>query len=148
MINDLWPPPFFLAGIIDDDPQKLNTEIEGYKVFGNSENLISIIEEQNISDIIVAITGQIQSGMFQSLLEAQERGVDILRMPRVFENLVGRVPIMLLEADWVIRSFVDEVHSNQFYEMLKRLMDIMGGLVGVFFLVILFPFISSGDIPG
>ena len=142
MINDLWPPPFYLAGIIDDDPQKLNTEMEGYKVFGTSENLIPIIEEQNISDIIVAITGQIQSGMFQSLLEAQERGVDILRMPRVFENLVGRVPIMLLEADWVIRSFVDEVHSNQFYEMLKRLMDVMGGLVGVFFLVILFPFIS------
>jgi exopolysaccharide biosynthesis polyprenyl glycosylphosphotransferase len=142
MINDLWPPPFFLAGIIDDDPQKLNTEIEGYKVFGNSENLISIIEEHNISDIIVAITGQIQSGMFHSLLEAQERGVDILRMPRVFENLVGRVPIMLLEADWVIRSFVDEVHSNQFYEMMKRLMDIMGGLVGIFFLVVFFPFIS------
>ena len=142
MINDLWPPPFYLAGIIDDDPQKLNTEIEGYKVFGTSKNLIPIIEEENISDIIVAITGQIQSGMFQSLLEAQERGVDILRMPRVFENLVGRVPIMLLEADWVIRSFVDEVHSNQFYEMLKRLMDVMGGLVGVFFLVILFPFIS------
>jgi exopolysaccharide biosynthesis polyprenyl glycosylphosphotransferase len=142
VINDLWPPPFFLAGIIDDDPLKLGSEIEGYKVYGNSDNLISIIEEQNISDIIVAISGQLQSGMFQSLLEAQERGVDILRMPRVFENLVGRVPIMLLEADWVIRSFVDDVNSNQFYEILKRSIDIIGGLVGLFLLVIFFPFIS------
>jgi len=142
VINDLWPPPFFLVGIIDDDPQKLGKEIEGYKVFGNSEALLSIMEEQNISDIIVAISGQLQSGMFQSLLEAQERGVDILRLPKVFEDLVGRVPIMLLEADWVIRSFVDEVNSNQFYEMVKRLIDILGGLIGVFFFVGLFPFIA------
>ena len=142
VINDLWPPPFFLVGIIDDDPQKLGIEIEGYKVFGNSEALLSIIEEQNISDIIVAISGQLQSRMFQSLLEAQERGVDILRLPKVFEDLVGRVPIMLLEADWVIRSFVDEVNSNQFYEMVKRLIDILGGLIGVFFFVGLFPFIA------
>ena len=142
VINDLWPPPFFLVGIIDDDPQKLGKEIEGYKVFGNSQALLSIIEEQNISDIIVAISGQLQSVMFQSLLEAQERGVDILRLPRVFEDLVGRVPIMLLEADWVIRSFVDEVNSNQFYEMVKRLIDILGGLIGVFFFVGLFPFIA------
>ena len=142
VINDLWPPPFFLAGIIDDDPLKQSQEFEGYKVFGNSETLLSIIEEQNISDIIVAITGQLQGGMFQSLLEAQERGVDILRLPRVFEDLVGRVPIMLLEADWVIRSFVDEVNSNQFYEMVKRLIDIIVGAMGVFFLLALFPFIS------
>lgn len=142
MINDLWPPPFFLAGIIDDDPKKLGKEFEGYKVYGNSEKLLSIIEEQNISDIIVAITGQIQSGMFQSLLEAQERGVDIIRLPRVFEDLVGRVPILLLEADWVIRSFVDEVNSNQFYEMVKRLVDILGGLAGLFFLIILFPLVA------
>ena len=142
VINDLWPPPFFLVGIIDDDPQKLGKEIEGYKVFGNSEALLSIMEEQNISDIIVAISGQLQSGMFQSLLEAQERGVDILRLPKVFEDLVGRVPIMLLEADWVIRSFVDEVNSNQFYEMVMRLVDILGGLIGVFFFVGLFPFIA------
>jgi exopolysaccharide biosynthesis polyprenyl glycosylphosphotransferase len=142
VINDLWPPPFFLAGIIDDDPEKQGKEIEGYEVYGTSDKLLSIIDEQNISDIVVAITGQLQSGMFQSLLEAQERGVDILRMPRVFEDLVGRVPIMLLEADWVIRSFVDEVNSNQFFEMLKRLIDIVGGLIGVTFLAIFFPFIA------
>jgi exopolysaccharide biosynthesis polyprenyl glycosylphosphotransferase len=142
VINDLWPPPFFVAGIIDDDPQKLGKEIEGYQVYGNCDTLLSIIDEQNISDIIVAISGQLHSGMFQSLLEAQERGVDILRLPRVFEDLVGRVPIMLLEADWVIRSFVDDVNSNQFYEMVKRLLDILGGLVGVIALLILLPFIG------
>jgi lipopolysaccharide/colanic/teichoic acid biosynthesis glycosyltransferase len=42
----------------------------------------------------------------------------------------------------VIRSFVDDVNSNQFYEILKRFIDIIGGLAGLFFLVIFFPFIG------
>ncbi len=139
VFNDLWPPPFFIVGIVDDDPEKLNTEIEGYKVLGDGKSLLKIVEEQNVSDIIVAITGQIQSGMFQSLLNAQERGVDIRRMPKVFEELVGRVPIRLLEADWILRSFVDELNANRFYDMGKRLMDIIGGLIGVIILLILLP---------
>lgn len=139
VFNDLWPPPFFVVGIVDDDPEKLNTEIEGFKVLGNSESLLKIVEELNVSDIIVAITGQIQSGMFKSLLIAQERGVDIRRMPKVFEQLVGRVPIRLLEADWILRSFVDEVNANRFYEMGKRLIDIIGGLIGVLILLVLLP---------
>jgi len=142
VINDLWPPPFFIVGIIDDDPDKLDKEIEGYRVLGTSESLINIVAEQNISDVIVAITGQIQSGMFQSLLETQEHGVDILRMPRIFEDLVGRVPILLLEADWILRSFVDEAYSNRIYELAKRLVDVLGGLIGVFILLIILPFVA------
>ena len=142
VINDLWPPPFFITGIIDDDPEKHDKEIEGYRVLGTSHSLAKIIEEQNISDVIVAITGQIQSEMFQSLLKAQEQGVDILRMPRVFEDLVGRVPILLLEADWILRSFVDEAYSNRIYELAKRLVDVIGGLIGVVLLLLILPFVS------
>ncbi|OGO27617.1 MAG: hypothetical protein A2W33_00775 [Chloroflexi bacterium RBG_16_52_11] len=142
VINDLWPPPFFIVGIIDDDLEKLDKEIEGYHVLGTSESLINIVAEQNVSDVIVAITGQIQSSMFRSLLETQEHGVDILRMPRLFEDLVGRVPIMLLEADWILRSFVDEAYSNRIYELAKRLVDVLGGLVGVFVLLITLPFVA------
>ena len=140
MIDDLWPPPFFIVGIIDDDPEKLGSEIAGYPVIGSSATLLKVVEGMNISDIVVAISGHIQSGMFQSLLLAQERGVDILRMPRIYEDLVGRVPILLLEADWILRSFVDEVYSNRIYESLKRLIDLMGGLLGFLLLLLVFPF--------
>jgi len=142
VINDLWPPPFFIAGIIDDDPEKLDMEIEGYRVLGTSQSLVTIVSEQNISDVIVAITGQIHSDMFQSLLKAQEQGVDILRMPRIFEDLVGRVPILLLEADWILRSFVDEAYSSRIYELTKRLFDVLGGLIGVVLLLLVLPFVA------
>lgn len=142
IINDLWPPPFFLVGIIDDDPQKNGIEIEGAPVIGTSGHLLEIVTEKRISDIIVAISGEMQGSMFQALLDAQECGVEITRMPVAYEELLGRVPIRLLETDWILRSFVDQARVSGFYELGKRLLDIAGGLIGTALLFVTFPFVS------
>jgi lipopolysaccharide/colanic/teichoic acid biosynthesis glycosyltransferase len=72
----------------------------------------------------------------------QEQGVEVVRMPIMYEELTQRVPVEHLESDWVIRSFVDQVRVSGVYELLKRLMDILGGLVGVLIFAITFPFIA------
>jgi exopolysaccharide biosynthesis polyprenyl glycosylphosphotransferase len=142
VINKLKSKPFVLVGIIDDDHRKLGNMIEGYQVVGTSEQLLKIIEDNNVSEAIVAITGELQGNMFQALLDAQEKGVEITRMPTVYEELLGRVPIGILEANWLLRSFVDEVRANTFYEILKRLVDIIGGLIGVLIMLIALPFVA------
>ncbi len=140
--NELIPPPFYLIGMIDDDPGIVGDEVGDYKVLGNSERLLEIIAEESISDIIVAISGKMGSPMFRALLDAQEQGVEITRMPVAYEELLGRVPIHFLEADWLLRSFVDEARVSGFYQLGKRLMDVAGGLVGVLILIPLFPFVA------
>lgn len=141
-VGRLSPLPFNIVGIIDDDPQKADTEIEGYRVIGNSETLMEIIEEQEITDIIVAITGEMMGKMFQALLVAHELGVEIIRMPRVYEELLMRVPIRILEADWILKSFIDDVRPKGFYELVKRLLDIAGGFVGLFMMLFVLPFVG------
>lgn len=143
VINDLWPPPFYMVGVIDDDPEKQEKIIEGQPVLGGGDDLLRIVEEQRISDMIVAISGEMQPRLFQSLLVAQEQGVEIIRFPRAYEELLDRVPILLLEADWILRSFVDEARPKGFYELSKRLLDIVGGLVGTLALAALLPFIAA-----
>lgn len=142
IIKNLWPPPFLLVGIIDDDPQKIGAEIEGVRVLGGSECLQQQIVEEKISDIIVAISGKMQGGMFQALLDAQEQGVEITRMPVAYEELIGRVPINYLEPDWILRSFVDQARVSGLYELLKRSVDILGGLVGVAILSFFLPLVG------
>jgi lipopolysaccharide/colanic/teichoic acid biosynthesis glycosyltransferase len=63
-------------------------------------------------------------------------------MPILYEEMTGRVPIQHLESDWIIRSFVDEVRVSGFYDLFKRLVDILGGIVGMVILAILFPFLA------
>jgi exopolysaccharide biosynthesis polyprenyl glycosylphosphotransferase len=142
IINDLNPKPFRMVGVIDDDPNKIGTEVEGYPVLGSSEHLLGLISELGVSDLIVAISGEMNGRMFQTLLDAQECGVEITRMPVAYEELLGRVPIQWLEADWILRAFVDEARSRGFYELWKRLLDIVGGLVGTLGFLILMPLLS------
>jgi exopolysaccharide biosynthesis polyprenyl glycosylphosphotransferase len=142
IINQVKPHPYIMVGIIDDDPQKIGKMIEGYEVFGGSAVLLNAICDHQITDLIVAISGQMQGGMFQALLDAQEVGTEIIRMPVAYEELLHRVPIRYLEAEWILRSFVDKARSETFSEMLKRGLDIIGGLVGMLFLLILFPFVA------
>ncbi len=142
VVNRLNPPPFDLFGVLDDDPYKIGSDLEGFPVLGDSENLLELITREEITDVIVAISGEMNGTTFQNLLEAQEHGVEITRMPVAYEELLGRVPIRLLEADWILRSFVDQNRVSGIYTLIKRLIDILGGLIGVTLTVLLTPFVG------
>ena len=136
--------PFNLVGLVDDDPEKQGEMLYGYKVLGTSKQLLLLAESNNVAEIIVAISGKMEPETFQILLEAQESGIQITRMPVSYEEILERVPVEYLEADWILRSFVDEARVSSFYSIFKRMLDIMGGLVGVASLVVLAPIISLG----
>jgi len=142
IIDSFSPRPFIIAGIIDDDPNKIGTKIADHAVLGGSECLLETIERENITDLIVAISGQMKGSMFQALLDAQEAGVDITRMPVAYEELLNRVPIRYLEADWILRSFVDQARVDAFYELSKRAIDICGGIAGGIVFCMFFPIVA------
>ncbi|HOE69560.1 MAG TPA: sugar transferase [Brevefilum sp.] len=142
VIADLWPPPFFTVGLVDDDPKKLGKDIGKYSVLGNSHQLLDIINEKQVTDLILAISGEIKGSMFQAILSAQEMGINLSPMPQVYEELLSRVPIFLLEAEWIVRSFVEKTHTSTFYHLSKSLLDFAGGLVGSLIMAVFFPWIS------
>jgi exopolysaccharide biosynthesis polyprenyl glycosylphosphotransferase len=129
-----------LIGFIDDDLRKQGKAYHGFAVLGDSNKLLDIVEDYHVSDIVVAISGEIKGGTFQTILDAQEKGVEIARMPIMYEELTQRVPVEHLESDWVIRSFVDQLRVSGMYELFKRFMDMIGGLVGVMIFLVVFPF--------
>ncbi len=139
----MYPPPYKLVGFIDDDPAKQAKYYRGFSVLGTSEKMLELIEERQVSDIVIAINGEIKGETFQTILDTQERGIEAIRMPIMYEEMTQRVPVEHLESDWVIRSFVDQVRVSGVYELFKRLMDILGGLVGVLIFILVFPFVAT-----
>jgi exopolysaccharide biosynthesis polyprenyl glycosylphosphotransferase len=142
VISELDPPPFKLIGLIDDDPAKLGTNILGTPILGNHEIMAEIITNQAITDLILAISNEMNHGMFQSILTAQEDGINLTTMTDTYESLSGRVPIELLESDWVVRSFLDRAPTSGFYRLAKRLMDLVLGLIGLVALLLLSPLLA------
>ena len=142
IVEKLNPPPFNLIGLVDDDPKKINTTISNYPIFGPISELNLLIDLYQISDIIFSISGELDPIAINKLLEAEESEVQVTSMPVMYEELTGRVPIYLLKPDWLLRSFIDDVHVNRFYEIGKRILDIFGGLFGVLFFMLLYPIIG------
>ncbi len=136
------PPPFSLVGFIDDDFQKIDKTFAGYPVIGASKDLLAIIDQYRVSDVVMAITGDIQGSTFQTILDVQERGVEVSRMPTIYEEITQRVPVHHLESDWLIRSFVDQLKVSVFYDVVKRLLDVTGGLIGLALFAVSFPFMA------
>lgn len=146
VISEQWPPPFFTVGLVDDDPEKQETQIGNIPVIGSSQNLLSLIKEHEITDLILAITGEMRGDMFRAILAAQEAGIRLTLMPQLYEDILGRVPIFLLEAEWIVRSFVEKSHTSSLYQLTKRLLDFMGGLIGTLIMLGFFPLISLATI--
>lgn len=133
---------FNLIGFVDDDTAKVGKRICGLRVLGSSPHLLSLVDVYHISDLVIAINGEIQGATFQSILDAQEKGVEVTRMPIMYEEMTGRVPVHHLESDWIIRSFVDGLHVSGFYELTKRILDILGASFGLLIFAVTYPFLS------
>jgi len=140
--NSLGTRSFNMVGYVDDDKSKLGKTICGLRVLGSSVHLLNLIDVYHISDLVIAINGEIQGTTFQTILDAQEKGVEVTRMPILYEEMTGRVPVHHLESDWIIRSFVDGLHVSGFYELTKRLLDILGGITGLLVFAVTSPFLS------
>jgi exopolysaccharide biosynthesis polyprenyl glycosylphosphotransferase len=142
VVNSILPPPFHIVGLIDDDASKHGMQVGSVSVKGDNSILLNLVEEEGVSDIVVSILGPMNGSMFQALLDAQERGAEITRMPVAYEELLGRVPINYLESDWLLRSFVDSIRVSAVYSLLKRLMDLIGGLIGLGLMILFLPWIA------
>lgn len=142
MVREINPMPFVIAGYIDDDPGKLGQTIEGFPVIGNGDTLMEEIQKHGITDILFAISGELNAELFRNILLAEEQGIEVTSLPVEYEDLFGRVPIYLLQSDWILRSFIDQLHVSSFFESAKRLFDILGGLIFLLGMLILFPIIA------
>ena len=129
-------------GLLDDSPDKIGQTLEGYLILGGADDLMLIIREQKVTDLVFAISGDMNPKMFSALLEAAESGIQITTMPTLYEEMLGRVPIFLLQSDWVLRSLVDQARMGGLSDVLIRFMDIAGALVGVFIMLMVTPLIA------
>ncbi len=142
MTNKMTPPPFVIVGFIDDDDEKSGKTVEGFPVLGTNKELPDLISENNISDLFFAISGDVKPDMFRNILSAEEQGIEVTSLPVIYEEVFGRVPIYLLQSDWILRTFIDQAHTSSLYETGKRLIDIVFSLLGGLVLLVLFPFVS------
>jgi exopolysaccharide biosynthesis polyprenyl glycosylphosphotransferase len=148
-----YPNPFSgtghdIVGFIDDNPQLLGEEFEGLPVLGDSSQLVELVRTLEIDEVVIAITNSnnIQLEMFEAILTCRERGLPIVTMPTIYERLTGRVAVEHASRNIEIAAGLPDSPFYRMYGITKRLVDIVGAIVGLCFLAILIPIIALANL--
>ena len=113
--------------------------------------MLDLVKEQSIPEIILAITHDISSSVFRSLMDCKELGVEITLMTDLFEEITGRVPVEHIGDNWFVSLPMDSAESSVFYAFASRVFDIVTASLGLILLLPFFPIIALAiylDSPG
>lgn len=149
------PAHYRIVGFVDDDPAKQNQSLDTMgvpiPVLGTARDLTRLVKEHQVPEIILAITRDLSTALFQALLDCKEQGVQITLMPILFEQLTGMVPIEHVGDNWNVALPLDSPETSGFYPLAKRALDVIGALMGLAIFLPLLPFIALAiklDSPG
>ncbi len=136
-------------GFIDDDPEKIGTEIDGLPVMGNSAQIHDIVHGHQVDLVVVAITHEKSPPLINALTKISWNGCQLTDMPGLYEFLAGKVPIEHISDTWF---YLNSMQVNRiYYRHLKRLVDLGLAIIGLVTSSPLFLFIALAiklDSPG
>jgi FlaA1/EpsC-like NDP-sugar epimerase len=97
--REIWENPALgmtVVGFIDDDPDKIGTRIEGFRVLGNHERIEDVCRRRNIDEVIIAIPSASPSALRHIVEHCREAPARCRILPGVGELLGGRVTVSAL----------------------------------------------------
>jgi exopolysaccharide biosynthesis polyprenyl glycosylphosphotransferase len=107
------------------------------------EDLGDALERKGVSQLILAWSRQPQDELLEMLLACQQVGIELVRVQTLYEQVLERVPVGLLDADWLLTDLADAVRARDASWRGKRLLDIAGALAGLAVLAVLTPLIAA-----
>ena len=85
------------AGMIDDDPDKLNREIHGIQVLGRFEDIPEVTARQSIDLIVIAIPS-LSSARMQGLVSiCEDSGTEFKTLPKLEDMISGQVTVNAIQ---------------------------------------------------
>lgn len=137
-----------LVGFVDDDPDKLETLVEGVPVLGNRYQLLRLVKAYDIDLIVVAITysPQIHPELFQFLLDCREQGLSLESMASLYERVTGKVSVQHAGRNLGVVVPQSDSPTRHLSLAAKRLIDLLAGLAGLIVLALVSPCVALANV--
>jgi diguanylate cyclase (GGDEF)-like protein len=105
---------FSIIGMIDDDPRKSGTRIDGCQVLGNSQDIPTLVEKYDIGLIIYAIANIDPATQRQIISICHSTEARVVMMPNILTILNAQLPANQTEKD---RLFSKVLHDTTIDEI-------------------------------
>ena len=127
-----------IIGLIDDDPKKYNTVIQGFRVLGNTSQLSDIADQNNIDEAIITIASASSKEIRHIVDLCDTAKVKVKIIPGLYEILGGQIKINKIREvnidDLLGRSIVhfenNEPEIQNIYREKQILVTGAGGSIG------------------
>lgn len=143
-------PNYKIVGFINCEfPKENAAKINGIKEY-QSNQLMQVIDEQQISEVVVASYNSetIIAEIYTDLMVLLDRGFTIREYTQVYEEITHRVPIQFVGKDFYRYFPFSRSNQNTLYLFFQRLSDIVISIIGLLFGVLILPFIVTANFLG
>ena len=112
---------------------------------GSGNELPDLVQHLGISELVMAYVNEIPDDIFQGVITCYEHGVQIVPMSRLYEEVTGRIPIEHMgEHLWsLVLPMHEHTLSYSIYLLLKRLTDLVLGIVGLLCFLLVLPLLAA-----
>jgi exopolysaccharide biosynthesis polyprenyl glycosylphosphotransferase len=131
-----------IIGFVDDSEANRAALVEKFRVLAETTDLTTLVKIHNVSDIVLAMTNEMPATLVREVLKCYERGVRIVPMPDLFEEITERIPVRHLGLHWPVSLPISR-DVNGVYPVIKRLIDIAISSIGLLVLVPFVPLIAA-----
>jgi len=143
-------PHYRIIAYVNSD--SVNDNLHEYHFVKNIhlDDLVQFVKEKNLFEIVIASqkTEDITVELYQKLLHLLESGTTIREYTQVYENKTQRIPVHYMTRDFYKFFPFNRTNSNQLYLLNLKIMETLISIVGLFFGILLIPFILLGNAIG
>ena len=136
-----YDPNFSVKGYLHSKLDNVK-DMESSCVALDHDALESFVINNNISEVIVTNSFKgVDDKLARVLIPLLRKGYSIRSYSHVYEDLSNKVPVQYVGNDFYCYFPFSKSHNNKLYHTFHRLMDIIVGVIGICFLLVIFPFI-------
>ena len=141
-------PNYVIVGFINCERETSNTETFNTIKQYNPDNFLSVIKEENISEVVVATydSETITPKLYENLLYLLENGFPIKEYTQAYEDITFRVPVQYVGRDFYKYFPFSRNNKNRLYLSTRRLLDIFVSVLGLTFACIFLPLVVLGNL--
>jgi len=116
--------PYEIVGFLDDDPVKQGSNIGSTTVIGLTDQLLEKANLLGVSEVVLAITHNRPLKLFRYTLDAKLKGITVIEMPTLFEQMFARIPVEHIQERWLLLEEGFQSLNSNYANKIKRLIDI------------------------
>lgn len=120
----------------------VDSDDSALRVLGDRHALPELVEQHQVSTLVLAITKEMDKGLLDIIMECRERDVEIVPMAVLYEQLTGQVPVEHVGKNWYIAYLMNIPGTGGLNRTVKRILDILLASIGLLVLLPLLPFIA------